>query len=318
VDVVVSMASTCALGGAADGVLGCESPGSIALVSGWDWYAGADPSAIGAGQYDFQTVVEHELGHALGLGEGTDPGSVMYPTLAAGATNRNLLADNLNVTNGDGGACALMAAPPAPGPTADGASGAGPISLAVIVPEGQALRQGAAPVALPVPAHDVTLGPVVGLVAGTPGSTFVSAGLPASSLPAAGGSPAPAWAALLGPVGASPSLPGKWATAGTAEGRWDLVGRVSAPADDLTPAAEEPLPAQPAQDSREPDRAPAVDAEDAGLSALSGGDGGPSALTDDGSGACWGLPVASGAAAEDAGMDPEVFRAAAEAVFDDL
>ena len=33
------------------------------------WYFGPDPSAIGPGQLDFFTVVEHEIGHVLGIGQ---------------------------------------------------------------------------------------------------------------------------------------------------------------------------------------------------------------------------------------------------------
>ena len=57
------------------GVLGCfNAPNSeITMIQGWNWYAGADPTQIGAGQYDFETTVTHELGHALGLGGSTEP-----------------------------------------------------------------------------------------------------------------------------------------------------------------------------------------------------------------------------------------------------
>jgi hypothetical protein len=72
-DVVVNLASSTALGGVADGVLGCESDGQITLVSGWAWYAGADPAQVGAGQYDFETVLIHELGHAPGWGTAPAP-----------------------------------------------------------------------------------------------------------------------------------------------------------------------------------------------------------------------------------------------------
>jgi hypothetical protein len=37
------------------------------MIQGWNWYAGADPAQIGSDQFDFQTVVTHELGQALGL-----------------------------------------------------------------------------------------------------------------------------------------------------------------------------------------------------------------------------------------------------------
>jgi hypothetical protein len=69
----------------------------------WTWYAGADPTAIQAGQFDFETVVMHELGHVLGLGHSADPTSVMYATLGAGTANRNLTVADLNVPDADGG-----------------------------------------------------------------------------------------------------------------------------------------------------------------------------------------------------------------------
>jgi hypothetical protein len=53
------------------------------MIQGWNWYAGADPTQIGAGQYDFETAVMHELGHVLGRGHSSDSCSVMYATLAA-------------------------------------------------------------------------------------------------------------------------------------------------------------------------------------------------------------------------------------------
>jgi hypothetical protein len=70
-------------------VLGCEAGfGEITIVQGWDWYAGANSSRIGRNEYDFETVVTHELGHALGLEHTEDFGSVMYPSLGSGMAQR--------------------------------------------------------------------------------------------------------------------------------------------------------------------------------------------------------------------------------------
>jgi hypothetical protein len=48
------MDTTSAVGGYADGVLGCTTDaGLIRLIQGWNFYAGNDASQIGTGQYDF-------------------------------------------------------------------------------------------------------------------------------------------------------------------------------------------------------------------------------------------------------------------------
>jgi hypothetical protein len=85
-------------GGVAAGVLAVTEHGdAITLVSGWNWYLGADPGGIGPKQFDFETVVAHELAHAVGLGEGSDPSSVMYAYLGSGVTRRELSASDLGV-----------------------------------------------------------------------------------------------------------------------------------------------------------------------------------------------------------------------------
>jgi hypothetical protein len=111
-DVTLNMDTTSAVGGYADGVLGCTTDaGQITIINGWNFYAGSDATGIGSGQYDFETVVTHELGHAIGLGHSADSTSVMYATLSTATVNRTLTAADLNVPDSDTtGACGLHAA----------------------------------------------------------------------------------------------------------------------------------------------------------------------------------------------------------------
>jgi hypothetical protein len=111
-DVTLNMDTTSAVGGYAAGVLGCTTDaGQITIINGWNFYAGSDATQIGSAQYDFETVVEHELGHPLGLGHSTDNTSVMYATLNAGTVNRTLTTADLNVPDtGTTGACGLHTA----------------------------------------------------------------------------------------------------------------------------------------------------------------------------------------------------------------
>jgi predicted outer membrane repeat protein len=95
--VQVEIAGTSAAGSAADGVLGCTMAGHITLLTGWNWFTGAVASAIGADQYDLETIVMHELGHAIGLGHSGDTGSVMYAYLAPGQTHRIVTTQDLSV-----------------------------------------------------------------------------------------------------------------------------------------------------------------------------------------------------------------------------
>ena len=90
-DVRILVDTTSACGGAAEGVLGCTTTeGVITLIDGWDWYTGADTSAIGADRYDFQTIVTHELGHSIGLHHSAAIDSVMNSYLWAGEARRDI------------------------------------------------------------------------------------------------------------------------------------------------------------------------------------------------------------------------------------
>jgi hypothetical protein len=111
-DVTLSMDNTSAVGGYADGVLGCATDvGQITIIRGWSFFAGDDPTQIGSAQYDFKTVVTHDLGHALGLGHSTDSTSVMYARLNTGTVDRALTTADFNVADNDTtGACVLHAA----------------------------------------------------------------------------------------------------------------------------------------------------------------------------------------------------------------
>jgi hypothetical protein len=111
-DMVIDIGTSSACGDMANGVLGCfNAPNSeITMIQGWNWYAGADPAQIGSSQYDFETTMLHELGHALGLGGSTNPSSPMYETLASGVANRTVSTQDLNIPEPPSGADPQMAA----------------------------------------------------------------------------------------------------------------------------------------------------------------------------------------------------------------
>jgi hypothetical protein len=108
----IEIAADSACGSAADGVLGCAIAGEITLLSGWDWYLGADANAIAASQYDFRTILTHELGHSVGLAHSGDADSVMHEMLSAGVTHHALTDQDLSLISGhtEEGPAALRAA----------------------------------------------------------------------------------------------------------------------------------------------------------------------------------------------------------------
>lgn len=64
----------------------------VTLDQTQDWYAGRDPKGIRPDQFDFQSVVTHELGHALGLGHAAGTRQVMSEELATGVVRRQFTA----------------------------------------------------------------------------------------------------------------------------------------------------------------------------------------------------------------------------------
>ncbi len=111
-NMVIDIGTSSACGGMTSGVLGCFNVpnAEITLIQGWNWYAVSDPTQIGSGQYDFETTVLHELGHALGLGGATNPNSPMYETLTTGVANRTVTVADLNIPDPPTGADPQMAA----------------------------------------------------------------------------------------------------------------------------------------------------------------------------------------------------------------
>jgi uncharacterized repeat protein (TIGR01451 family) len=98
-NLVLDTSTSSACGGMADGVLGCFNgpAGEITILQGWNWYAGADPAQINGVQYDFQTTVTHEFGHALGLGSANHPNSPMFETLTMGQAHRTMTVADLKL-----------------------------------------------------------------------------------------------------------------------------------------------------------------------------------------------------------------------------
>ena len=101
-NLVIDIATTTAVGGLTDGVLGLLHDGrSDHFGAGVELVRRGRSGRDCAGQYDFETIVTHELGHALGLGHNPDPTSAMNATLASSVVRRVLTAADLNIGHAD-------------------------------------------------------------------------------------------------------------------------------------------------------------------------------------------------------------------------
>ena len=95
-DILLKLSNTSACGGAEEGNLGCSTKwGEITIVEGWSWYTQADAQSIPRDRFDYQTIVTHELGHAIGLEHSSDNQSAMYAVLDSGIIRREFTAHDL-------------------------------------------------------------------------------------------------------------------------------------------------------------------------------------------------------------------------------
>ena len=81
------------------GVAGFASwGGSLSFDTGTNWYFGTDPAARGGSQVDFESVAEHELGHALGFGTSTQFAALVKNGVFTGA-NVTAVAGTVGVSS---------------------------------------------------------------------------------------------------------------------------------------------------------------------------------------------------------------------------
>jgi hypothetical protein len=110
-DIIVRNAAATDVGSRADGVLGSTEfmynpnasgtvagglpfhrfigQADVALITGWNWYVSAG-TTVPAGQYDYESVVLHELARAVGINYSSGPQSVGLDSLKMGETRRQL------------------------------------------------------------------------------------------------------------------------------------------------------------------------------------------------------------------------------------
>ena len=201
--VQVQIAATSAAGVPPTACSAVPIAGQVTLVTGWNWYTGADPTAIGADQYDFEAIVMHELGHSIGLGHSGDTNSVMYPYLGTDQVRRVVTTQDMSVLEANSGTPEpLLAAPgfahsTAPSASAPTATSSG-LGAAQSLAASLAMSTAASPMQAPSP---VSLTPTV-----TASATFGPAAATGSSFAVSIGSfSLPATAQSLGSISNSTS-----------------------------------------------------------------------------------------------------------------
>jgi hypothetical protein len=111
-------------------ILGLEAAGTITInqtAAGYDWYTGGDsartfglvgaggeavaaPGSPAAGDVDLLTVLEHELGHMIGLADNTEAGDLMDITLGLGVRRSPTATDLASIAGAPSSAAPVASA----------------------------------------------------------------------------------------------------------------------------------------------------------------------------------------------------------------
>ena len=102
-----------------------ETEFDMQIDPAWEWTTGDTP------QIDLQSVVLHELGHALGLGHASDPASVMFASYTSTTLKRALQPDDIAGLKSIYGNASAPAPTPSPTPAAPPSQPLLPPSLAL-------------------------------------------------------------------------------------------------------------------------------------------------------------------------------------------